>query len=91
MAGCAWITEGEYEHAAEACACRDPDLFADRDADGYGDPALPWEACDTAVCGDFAFVANDGDCDDGDPDAHPGAAEVQDGVDNDCDGLTDEP
>ena len=30
------------------------------------------------------------DCDDGDPDMHPGAAEVCDGVDNDCNGATDE-
>jgi predicted outer membrane repeat protein len=33
---------------------------------------------------------SDVDCDDDDPDIHPGAGEVDDGVDNDCDGLTDE-
>lgn len=36
---------------------------------------------DQAVGGD--------DCDDADPDVHPGATEVVDGVDNDCDGLMD--
>ena len=30
-----------------------------------------------------------GDCDDEDPNAFPGAVEVEDGVDNDCDGLVD--
>jgi hypothetical protein len=30
------------------------------------------------------------DCDDGSPDAHPGASELRDNEDNDCDGLCDE-
>ncbi len=30
------------------------------------------------------------DCNDSDPGVHPGAVEVGDGVDNDCDGVTDE-
>ena len=63
------------------------DLFyADADGDGYGDPAVAVEACSQ---GDD-YVPNDGDCDDDDPTAYPGAAEDCDGADDDCDGETDE-
>ena len=43
--------------------------------------------------GDGFEAAIDGglDCDDGDPSAYPDAEEFCDGVDNDCDGLVDEP
>ena len=40
--------------------------------------------------GDGDGVAAADDCDDGDPAVHPGATEVCDGVDNDCDPLTSE-
>ena len=60
--------------------------FVDADGDGFGDPASAVEGCEPP--GDA--VANDDDCDDTDPRAHPGAIEVCDRIDNDCDGLTDE-
>ena len=36
------------------------------------------------------FLADARDCDDSDPQVHPGVEEVCDGADNDCDGLTDD-
>lgn len=36
------------------------------------------------------YTSCSGDCDDSDPSAHPGADEVADGVDQDCDGVIDE-
>ncbi len=61
-------------------------VFPDADGDGFGDPALGELACGP---GD-GFVTNDNDCDDANPDAWPGAPELCDAVDNDCDGDVDD-
>ncbi len=60
--------------------------YSDADGDGYGDASSPVEAC-SATSG---TTADSTDCDDTDATVHPGAAELCDGVDNDCDGSTDE-
>ncbi|MCB9741997.1 MAG: putative metal-binding motif-containing protein [Alphaproteobacteria bacterium] len=59
--------------------------YADADGDGYG-AGEPVSACEAPE----GYVAQDGDCEDGEATIHPGAEEVCDGVDNDCDGLTDD-
>jgi len=59
--------------------------YADNDSDGFGDLAAPLEACDQPV----GYTADSSDCDDSDDDVNPAAAEVCDGVDNDCDGTVD--
>jgi hypothetical protein len=60
--------------------------YADQDGDGYGDSAAATLAC-AAPAGD---VANNTDCDDDDGAVNPGASEVCDERDNDCDGAIDD-
>ena len=71
----------------------DPDLdassgvtfYADADGDGYGDATNMIQACDQPE----GYVAEATDCDDGSSANYPGADEVCDDVDNDCDGEID--
>ena len=63
------------------------DVFADLDGDGYGDPAVPVNACDPANTTPYAF--NDQDCDDANAAVYFGAAGTGENVDNNCDGLVD--
>ncbi len=60
--------------------------YADADGDTYGDPT----SIDTSCSAPVGYVSDSSDCDDSDAGIHPGAAEVCDGVDNDCDTLVDE-
>ncbi|MDP2304412.1 MAG: MopE-related protein [Pseudomonadota bacterium] len=70
----------------EAGATGGSTWYRDADADGYGLSATTTEACDRPV--GYAGVVED--CDDGDSTSYPGASELDDGADNDCDGSTDE-
>ena len=60
--------------------------YADADADGYGDPDDAVSACEAPP----GRSADGSDCDDGDAASYPGAEELCDGADNDCDGEADE-
>lgn len=70
-----------------AVRCDAPSTFyRDRDADGFGDGADITTACE--LPDGYAGVA--GDCAPDDDARHPMRAEICDGVDQDCDGSTDE-
>ena len=62
--------------------------FADADGDTYGDAATTTTSCTgTAPTG---YVSNSTDCDDTNNTVHPGATEICDGLDNNCNGDYDE-
>ncbi len=61
-------------------------FFLDADSDGFGDPAVPVEACSAPE----GYVIDDSDCDDTHAAINPDATEVCDGMDNDCDALVDD-
>lgn len=61
--------------------CQSRELTSDQDGDGFKGPRPGFAPGAPGACGD--------DCDDTSPLAFPGAEEVCDGVDNDCDGIVD--
>jgi Putative metal-binding motif len=88
-----------FPGAAEACDDLDNDcdgetdnvapgdgtvFYADTDGDGFGDPNATLEACGAPA----GYVTDGTDCADQSADAYPGADELCDGLDSDCDPLT---
>ncbi len=62
-------------------------FYEDGDEDGSGNPNVTTLECSAPL----GFVDNDNDCDDGEDTVFPGAVELCDVLDNDCDGRADEP
>lgn len=68
--------------------CDGVDGFIDQDSDGFGlsDDRGPMKACEYGI----GFAKQGGDCNDGNKDVYPGAKEICDSYDNNCDGKTNE-
>jgi hypothetical protein len=67
--------------------CPGIEVFVDVDGDGYGSDTVPSSrACDLQP----GFAMQKGDCNDYRANAHPGAKEICDDVDNNCDGQINE-
>jgi hypothetical protein len=67
----------------EVGPCVEQEWYADGDHDGWGVEPI------TACAPPSGYTANGGDCDDGDPDANPGATESCTLGDDNCDGVVD--
>ena len=66
--------------------CQGTTYYADHDEDGYGYTADQVTDCVPPMY----YSTKSGDCDDNSGKNHPGAVELCDGVDNNCDGTIDE-
>jgi len=87
---------GVYPGATETCNAVDDDCDSQtdegvtttfyQDSDSYGSASNTLDAC-SAPSG---YVSDDTDCNDGASGVHPGATEICNAVDDDCDSQTDE-
>lgn len=63
-------------------------FFADADGDTYGNHSVYIVSCYNVA--PDGYVTDDSDCDDENAAVNPGATEIQNGIDDDCDGAVDE-
>lgn len=85
-----------FPGAPELCDDKDNDCngvaddssyyYRDEDGDGFGNPDMEQPDCKKPS----GYVESSGDCNDKDPNSRPGATEVCDQKDNNCDGAVDE-
>jgi hypothetical protein len=72
--------------ADESTAADASTWYADVDSDGFGDPGNTQIACWQSA----GYLLNATDCDDTNSAVHPGANEICNGIDEDCDGVVDD-
>jgi len=101
LSGCFWVSDAEYASRfdsdgdgiprPEDCDDSDPNVsveqtfYGDADGDGFGG-LLTQTGCTPAT----GYSPNAGDCNDEDPRINPGAEEICNDADDDCDASVDE-
>jgi len=87
-------TDDDADGYGAACDCDDTDSlinpatvwYEDADEDGYGNVAVMLTQCETPA----GFVLDGADCNDTNPNIHPLATELCNGIDDNCDTQSDE-
>ena len=79
-------TEQQIIDNGICCSVSQTTFYRDADGDGYGNPSLTTLACSAPL----GYVSNNADCDDTKPAMYPGATEVCNNLDDNCDGQVDE-